>query len=47
MKNMMEPVNSVRVPLFSEPEEPDNDDQPLGGTVLARLQASGCHKHQH
>lgn len=24
--------------LFSEPQEPDNDDQPVGGAVLAGLQ---------
>ena len=23
---------------FAEPQEPDNDDQPVGGAVLARLQ---------
>ena len=27
--------------MIPEPEEPDNDDQPLGRTVLARLQAPG------
>ena len=25
--------------MIPEPEEPDNDDQPVGGAVLARLQA--------
>ena len=33
----------VKIPFsslcFSEPEEPDHDDQPVGGAVLARLQA--------
>ena len=25
--------------MFAEPEEPDHDDQPVGGAVLAGLQA--------
>ena len=25
--------------VFSEPQEPDHDDQPVGGAVLAGLQA--------
>ena len=33
----------VKIPFsslcFSEPEEPDHDDQPVGGAVLAGLQA--------
>ena len=32
---------SLTYPLLtSEPEEPDHDDQPVGGAVLARLQAA-------
>ena len=27
------------IQLISESEEPDHDDQPVGGAVLARLQA--------
>ena len=31
-------VNIIHLRV-SEPEEPDHDDQPVGGAVLARLQA--------
>ena len=29
------------ISMLAEPEEPDHDDQPVGGTVLDRLQAQG------
>ena len=33
-------LSDLTVNLTSEPEEPDHDDQPVGGAVLAGLQAA-------
>ena len=43
--------NSLSNPEPVEPEEPDHDDQPVGGAVLERLQAPvgsrGVRRGQH
>ena len=45
----MPPRSTCQHSPFEEPEEPDHDDQPVGGAVLAGLQARveprGTRKH--